>query len=107
MADDPKDPKSAKNGFTRRSFLKTAGLASAGAASAGLLQDLSAQIAEAQGQRVVGPDAVPITLRINGQSRNLTVEPRTTLAEALRDGLASHRHQDRLRSRCPVPPAPS
>jgi xanthine dehydrogenase YagT iron-sulfur-binding subunit len=31
-----------------------------------------------------GPDAVPIQLRVNGQDKKLQVEPRTTLAEALR-----------------------
>lgn len=87
MAGDPKDSQLPRSGFTRRSFLKSAGLASAGAASAGLLQDLSAQMAQSQQEKVLGPDAAPITLRVNGQTRQLSVEPRTTLAEALRDSL--------------------
>jgi len=33
---------------------------------------------------VVGPDAIAITLHINGTPRALRVEPHTTLAEALR-----------------------
>jgi len=36
---------------------------------------------------VLGPDAAPITLEINGVERSLQVEPRTTLAAALRDRL--------------------
>jgi carbon-monoxide dehydrogenase small subunit/xanthine dehydrogenase YagT iron-sulfur-binding subunit len=36
---------------------------------------------------VVGPDAVAITLRVNGATLGVAVEPRTTLAEALRGSL--------------------
>ncbi len=35
----------------------------------------------------VGPDAVPLTLKINGMMRTVTVLPQTTLAEALRGAL--------------------
>lgn len=95
MPDDSKTPEPnspgltneiKKKGFTRRGFLKTAGLASAGAASAGLLQDLAAQVSQAT-TAVKGPGDVPITLRINGENHQLSVEPRTTLTEALRDQL--------------------
>ena len=41
----------------------------------------------ADGALVVGPAAVPITLTVNGVARALHVEPRTTLAEALRGPL--------------------
>jgi carbon-monoxide dehydrogenase small subunit/xanthine dehydrogenase YagT iron-sulfur-binding subunit len=43
-----------------------------------------AEAAERSGQPVVGPEPVPITLKINGATRTLQVEPRMTLAEALR-----------------------
>ncbi len=33
---------------------------------------------------VLGPDRVPITLKVNGAEKRVAVEPRTTLAEALR-----------------------
>ncbi|MBV9061666.1 MAG: (2Fe-2S)-binding protein [Alphaproteobacteria bacterium] len=82
MPDDPKS-KPPKFSLTRRTFLKSAGLASAGAASVGLLEDLAAQ----QTSPVQGPDAVPVTLSVDGEQRRLNVEPRTTLAEALRDEL--------------------
>jgi aerobic-type carbon monoxide dehydrogenase small subunit (CoxS/CutS family) len=41
----------------------------------------------AGGSRTIGPGAVPITLRVNGSERSLTIESRTTLAEALRGPL--------------------
>jgi carbon-monoxide dehydrogenase small subunit/xanthine dehydrogenase YagT iron-sulfur-binding subunit len=36
---------------------------------------------------VIGPDSVPIVLRVNGMDRTLQAEPRMTLAEALRGPL--------------------
>lgn len=39
------------------------------------------------GVPVLGPAAVPLTLTVNGVARSLHVEPRTTLAEALRGPL--------------------
>jgi aerobic-type carbon monoxide dehydrogenase small subunit (CoxS/CutS family) len=69
-------------GLTRRGFLKGAGVAAAGAALADGIQ-VAAQEAK-ESRSVLGPDAVPITLKVNGQEKKLEVEPRTTLAEALR-----------------------
>lgn len=40
-----------------------------------------------QGSQTLGPGAVPIVLQINGAAHSLSVEPRMTLAEALRDNL--------------------
>ena len=37
-----------------------------------------------KGPAVVGPGVAAVTLRVNGSERRLNVEPRTTLAEALR-----------------------
>jgi xanthine dehydrogenase YagT iron-sulfur-binding subunit len=69
---------------SRRGFLKggmiSATTAALGDAALGALQDEQ----QAQAPPVVGPDAAPITLRINGQEKRVEVEPRTTLAEALR-----------------------
>ena len=77
--DKPKAP----NGFSRRGFLSGVGVTS-GALTTGLLE----QPAEAQSTgRVIGPTAVPITLRINGKQQNITVEPRVTLLDALRNEL--------------------
>jgi xanthine dehydrogenase YagT iron-sulfur-binding subunit len=68
-------------GFSRRGFIGV-GLGS-GALGAGLLETPAA--AEPAGAAVVGPEAVPVTLNINGKPVNLTLEPRVTLLDALRN----------------------
>jgi aerobic-type carbon monoxide dehydrogenase small subunit (CoxS/CutS family) len=74
----------AQQGVTRRGFLKGAGLTAAGAAilENGLLGKAEASVPNAS--PVVGPGGVAVSLKVNGAERRLTVEPRTTLAEALR-----------------------
>jgi xanthine dehydrogenase YagT iron-sulfur-binding subunit len=67
--------------FSRRTFLKTAG-AGAAATTVGGLSAGTAAAAE-----VLGPDAVPLRLKINGVVRELSVEPRVTLLDALRNHL--------------------
>lgn len=47
----------------------------------------AAQAKEAADAQVVGPDATSINLRVNGVARLVKIEPRTTLAEALRGPL--------------------
>lgn len=81
-------PPSEKSGVTRRGFIKGAGITAAGAAvlqTAALTTEAVAQ--EIRDSRVLGPDAVPVTLNINGVDRQVKLEPRTTLAEELRDEL--------------------
>lgn len=73
-----------KHDVSRRQFLKGSAMTAAG--SAVLSTGLLAQASETTG-RAVGPGAVPISLNINGKVHNLAVEPRTTLAEVLRDHL--------------------
>jgi xanthine dehydrogenase YagT iron-sulfur-binding subunit len=75
-------------GMSRRGFLKGAGVTAAGAAIAesGLATIAGAQQAPA-GPAVLGPGPAPITLRINGAEKRIEIEPRTTLAEALRINL--------------------
>ena len=68
--------------FSRRGFLKGAGVAAAGAAIGDGAMD--ALGAEKESRPVLGPGPTSITLRVNGKDRNVEVEPRTTLAEALR-----------------------
>jgi len=46
-----------------------------------------AEAAESSGPATVGPEAASITLKINGMVQTLKVEPRMTLAEALRGPL--------------------
>lgn len=77
-----KDHKSG-SGISRRGFLKGVG---AGSVATGLLKTgMPGRPAAAQTQDVVGPGETPITLRVNGQTRKLRVEPRVTLLDALRN----------------------
>jgi len=74
--------------ISRRSFLKGSALAGAAAGwldPAAALQGASAQ--DAAGPRSLGPEPVPVTLTVNGATHRLALEPRTTLAEALRGPL--------------------
>ena len=74
---------SKKHDVSRRQFLKGSAI-TAGATV--LPTGIFAQSDEVA-SRALGPGAVPITLRINGKSQQVSVEPRTTLAEVLRDHL--------------------
>lgn len=81
MSDTPKVE------VSRRGFLKGAGLT----AATTVLDTASAMAHDAQQamarSSALGPDAVPIKLHVNGQEHAVTVEPRYTLAETLRDHL--------------------
>jgi xanthine dehydrogenase YagT iron-sulfur-binding subunit len=65
---------SGRSGITRRGFLKGAGLTAAGTA---LLEG-------SHGVTEFGPGPVPVRLYINRVEHTVEIEPRTTLAEALR-----------------------
>lgn len=78
--------KPAANGISRRGFLKGAGLTAAGTA---LLEGVQGFAKEAkaetpQGVTELGPGLAPIRLRVNGTEHEIQIEPRTTLADALR-----------------------
>ncbi len=81
--DSPPDKKN-KAAFSRRGFIKGASLAG-GALSTAILET-PAEAAKAAGN-AVGPSAVSISLKINGKSVPLTVEPRTTLLDAMRNNM--------------------
>lgn len=74
-------------GITRRSFLKGTGIGAASLAAARLR--LPVVVAEEQQPpaSAVGPDPVPVTLQVNGRTHTIRVEPRVTLADALREHL--------------------
>ncbi len=80
MAKD-KDSSERKHGINRRSFLGTLG---AGAAGVAVVSQLDAYAAAAPTKPATHTD---ITLRINGEQREVAVEPRTTLLQVLRDQL--------------------
>jgi xanthine dehydrogenase YagT iron-sulfur-binding subunit len=68
---------------SRRGFLFGAGVAvtASGAAAEGCVPG---ETPEGGAAPVMGPGAVPITLRLNGKDHPISVEPHRTLAEALR-----------------------
>src|SRR5256885_15606142 len=69
--------------LTRRGFVKGAGIVGGAAA---LFGEVSGASGGGSG-RTVGPEGAEIALVVNGEERKLHVEPRTTLVEALRDGM--------------------
>lgn len=82
MPTDDKNPPG--SGFSRRNFLKTIG---AGAAATGLVREVADIAVVEAASDVQGPGSVSITLNINGTSEKLSVEPRVTLLDALRNRL--------------------
>jgi aerobic-type carbon monoxide dehydrogenase small subunit (CoxS/CutS family) len=74
------------SGITRRSFLKGAGITAAGTALLDGVQGIQheAFAATPSGVKEYGADGATITLHINGKEHSLHIEPRTTLADALR-----------------------
>ena len=78
-----------RSALSRRSFLRGSALTTAGATMINATSALLAQTetAENSSAAAVGPDAVAITLQINGAAQPLRVEPRMTLAEVLRGPL--------------------
>jgi xanthine dehydrogenase YagT iron-sulfur-binding subunit len=80
---DSELPAKPTTGFSRRGFLGGVGLGG-GALGTGLLEN---EAAAAPAAAVAGPGAVPITLTLNGKPVKVTVEPRVTLVDALRNYL--------------------
>ncbi len=72
-----------RGGLSRRGFLKGAGVA---AATTALLDRSVEALAQEnkESRSVVGPGAVAITLKVNGQHKDFQIEPSATLAEVLR-----------------------
>lgn len=74
-------------GFSRRSFLKSADVS---AAATTLAAGAEARARKWQsgdhpsGAAVIGPEPVAVTLSVNGQPMPLTIDPATTLLDALR-----------------------
>ena len=89
------DPSSSPSNPTRRVFLKST---SSTAAAAMLGQTVAAHVTEAaelgnaagkQSASFEIAGAVPISLRINGRSHSLQIDPRTTLLDCIRETVAS------------------
>ncbi len=87
-AEEQAKASSGRNGISRRGFLKGAGLTAAGTALLEGVQAFSSETeAKETGVREFGPGPVPVRLHVNGTEHTVTIEPRTTLAEALRINL--------------------
>lgn len=76
-----------RRGISRRGFLKGAGVTAAGAAIGESAVVSFAQETAAKGPKVIPAKPLSITLKVNGAGKSATIEPRTTLAEALRHNL--------------------
>jgi aerobic-type carbon monoxide dehydrogenase small subunit (CoxS/CutS family) len=69
---------------SRRTFLKSLGTVAATAATA-QVQSVAAELEKANAEKTIGPGAVPVTLKVNGGTLKLMLEPRVTLLDALRN----------------------
>jgi xanthine dehydrogenase YagT iron-sulfur-binding subunit len=84
MADSPD---SSKIRFSRRGFLKGAGVTAATSVietANALARDVKDAV---HSSRVLGPEAIPVKLHINGHEHSVVIEPRDTLAQTLRDNV--------------------
>jgi aerobic-type carbon monoxide dehydrogenase small subunit (CoxS/CutS family) len=72
--------------ISRRGFLRGAGITAAGTVIAGS-GVLSLKGQSIQKDKILGPGIISIKLNVNGRNRQMNIEPRTTLAEALRNEL--------------------
>lgn len=75
-----------ESGVSRRSFIQTLGV-SAAAGTIAREADSSAgseRQQDADAPEVLGPDPIELTFRVNGQELRTTIEPATTLLDALR-----------------------
>src|SRR5690242_3554179 len=69
---------------SRRTFLKSLGTAAVTAAAA-RTQAVAAELEKVNAEKIIGPGAVPVTLKVNGETLKLNLEPRVTLLDALRN----------------------
>jgi aerobic-type carbon monoxide dehydrogenase small subunit (CoxS/CutS family) len=69
---------------SRRSFLKGLGTAAVTAVAA-QTEAVAAELEKANAEKTIGPGAVPMTLKVNGEKLKLLLEPRVTLLDALRN----------------------
>src|SRR3984957_12414937 len=84
--EQPKSASPAGGGITRRGFLKGAGVTAAWTALLDGVKSLHSQAVAATRREVKesASEAVAIQLHINGKEPTISVEPRITLADALR-----------------------
>ncbi len=73
---------------SRRDFLKTSGTTAAASMISAYLPAQASGAVETEVTRPTITGAVPITLRINGKDHNLSIDPRTTLLDCIRETVA-------------------
>src|SRR5688572_30573691 len=76
-------------GVSRRSFVQTLGLSAAAGAISQRAEAAARAIERERSQEgaateVAGPGAVEIALRVNGEEKKVSIDPATTLLDALR-----------------------
>jgi xanthine dehydrogenase YagT iron-sulfur-binding subunit len=72
---------------TRRTFLSRLGMASLLASAGSIAPALGERMEKEQTVSSDSKDAIPVTLRVNGQKYDLRIDPRTTLLDCLREHL--------------------
>ena len=76
---------------TRREFLQSAAVIGAGIAAGGILPADSAELVNDHSQTNIinssSPDAIAVSLKINGKTENLKVDPRASLLDVFREQL--------------------
>lgn len=86
---DQKEPVSSLGRLSRRSFLSHMGAAGV-ATAAGAVAPLAVKV-EGQEKNDVGAQAIPgtvaVTLKVNGETRRVQIDPRATLLDTLRETL--------------------
>jgi xanthine dehydrogenase YagT iron-sulfur-binding subunit len=92
VANDEKDgkpePSSSLGRLTRRSFLSHMGAASVATAVAPLAASAApAATPQAAANPVAAPNTIPITLKVNGETHSLQIDPRATLLDTLRESI--------------------
>ena len=79
------DPTTGAGGLSRRGFLKGIGVSTAATGIITAVKPIAEAAADDKGLK--GPGEIPVTLKVNGQTKKLNVEPRVTLLDALRNRL--------------------
>ena len=69
---------------SRRTFFKSLGTVAATAATS-QVRSVAAELEKVNAESLIGPGAVPVTLKVNGEKLKLMLEPRVTLLDALRN----------------------
>ncbi len=84
---DPEDSKPLFGKFTRRSFLTQLGAAGLAVTTAPLANAAPAAPQTEAETAAAEPGAIPVILKVNGQTHKLMLEPRVTLLDSLREDL--------------------